>query len=139
MNIQLLTIGVVIGCCFLFGLLTVLLSYQRMLNKKQLRELSLLTNQLAEKTEEIKLLQEEKIEKRNFTDTLNNAAVTTKLQHTRLQLQGHKTPDTPDKYKYLANMVKTGMNVDDVVDILDISPAEADQLVTLARMSRANG
>jgi len=139
METDYLVFGSIIGCCFLLGLLTALLSYQKLVNKRQLGELEALKLQLAAKTEKLNTLlkerEREQEDKADFIETLTKASVTTRLQQPRLQIQGHKVPDPPDKYRYLANMVKNGMSAEDIAAILDISPAEADQLVTLAQMS----
>ncbi len=131
-----LVVGSIIGCCFLLGLLTALLSYQKLVNRRLRSELQALKDRLRDRDERLSSLLREQEEKEEFTRSLAGASVTTRLQRPRLQIQGNNPPDPPVKYRYLANMVKNGMSAEDVAGILDISPAEADQLVTLAQMSR---
>lgn len=44
----------------------------------------------------------------------------------------------PEKYRYLASMAGHGMKAEDIADVLDISPREAEQLVRLAQVGRRN-
>ncbi|BCA79130.1 hypothetical protein [Desulfuromonas sp. AOP6] len=44
----------------------------------------------------------------------------------------------PEKYRYLASMAGHGMKAEEIADVLDISPREAEQLVRLAQVARRN-
>jgi len=138
METNLLISSGIVGGCFVFGLQATLLSYQHLKNKKQEKEIAILQLQLDEKFDELLMLEEKRNTTNTFSESLNKAEVVTLLQNPQLQQKRNNTPDTPDKYKFLANMVKSGMSADDVAGILDISVAEAGQLVTLAKMSNSN-
>lgn len=67
------------------------------------------------------------------------------LQQARMvsRLKGKEdVGDVPDKYRLLATLASRGVSGDDLNDalkILKISPAEAEQLIRLARLTQAGG
>ena len=67
-----------------------------------------------------------------FSATLVQAAITTRLQQPRLQLQTGCKAEPPEKYKFFSNMVAQGMGADEIAPILGISQAEAAQLARLS-------
>ena len=119
----------------LFSLLSslIVILYIKVVHTK--KEVFTLKNKLVSAQYEIDELTQEKEEKQKFTDSLTSAKVTTKLQEPRLQIKNQGIPDTPEKYRYLATMARSGMSIQEISKILDISCEEADQLVTLARIA----
>jgi DNA-directed RNA polymerase specialized sigma24 family protein len=99
------------------------------------KELLDLQKKLDAARQEILLFEKNKTEKKDFVESLSSAAITTKLQEPRLQLGEQDVPETPEKYRYLVTMARNGMSTKDISDILDISEAEAGQLVKLARIA----
>lgn len=74
-----------------------------------------------------------------FADSLDHAAIVTKFQQPRLELQAGKSGDVPEKYKFFANLAARGMSTDEISEVLGISLAEAGQLATLAFISSKEG
>lgn len=72
-----------------------------------------------------------------FNQNLGEAAVTTRLQRTRLFLQTN--PDSlsaPERYRYVHRLAGNGMAAEEIASVLSISGHEARQLVTLAQLAR---
>ena len=73
----------------------------------------------------------EEVDTAGFATTLSDAALTTRLQQPRMQLQSGLRGDAPEKYRFFNNLIGKGMNAEEIAEVLDISPAEAAQLVRL--------
>ena len=72
-----------------------------------------------------------------FNQNLSEAAVTTRLQRTRLALQTRpEGPSAPERYRYVHRLAGSGMAADEIASVLSISSYEARQLVTLAGLAR---
>lgn len=54
----------------------------------------------------------------------------------RLEVSGGQAPE---KYRYVASMAARGMSPSEIAEVLKISPREAEQLVSLARVARGGG
>jgi hypothetical protein len=72
-----------------------------------------------------------------FSESLNQAAMTTRLQQPRLQLQSGVSGEAPEKYKFFSNMVARGMNPSEISEVLGISAVEASQLTRLCGLKDA--
>ena len=66
-----------------------------------------------------------------FTARLDEARL-----KSRLEASGGQTPE---KYRYVASMAARGMSPSEIAEVLKISPREAEQLVSLARVARNGG
>lgn len=75
----------------------------------------------------------------NFAYSLSSASLNTRLQKPKLKLQSGIIRDIPEKYKISAKMASRGMAPDEIASILDISSAEASQLVHLCQVTGARG
>ncbi|HHD63009.1 MAG TPA: hypothetical protein ENK96_01300 [Desulfobulbaceae bacterium] len=72
-----------------------------------------------------------------FAASLNQAAMTTRLQQPRLQLQSGVSGEAPEKYKFFSNMIARGMNPSEISEVLGISTVEATQLTRLCGLNDA--
>jgi len=70
-----------------------------------------------------------------FEQSLARASITTNLQKTRLQLQSGTKGAPPEKYTFFSNLLAKGMKAEEIAEILQISKAEASQLVQLSMLS----
>lgn len=70
-----------------------------------------------------------------FAASLSQAAITTKLQRTRIELQSGARSGPPEKYTFFSSLVAKGMNAEEIAEILDISTTEASQLVQLCGLT----
>lgn len=70
-----------------------------------------------------------------FAASLSQAAITTKLQKSRIRLQSGAGSGPPEKYTFISNLVARGMNAEEISEILDISTTEASQLVHLCSLN----
>lgn len=70
-----------------------------------------------------------------FASSLSDATMTTRLQRTRIQLQSGGGVRAPEKYQFFSNLVARGMNAEEIAEALNISSAEASQLVKLCGLS----
>ena len=72
-----------------------------------------------------------------FNKKLQEASVTTDLQHSRLSTQtSHSKQAIPEKYSFIASMAEKGMKSEEIAGLLSISSTEAEQLVALAQLAR---
>ena len=103
-----------------------------------------LSNQLLEATgslenmqNDLQNLQQKYSQSLEFNQNLSDAAVTTRLQRTRLALQaGPGAPSAPERYRYVHRLAGNGMAAEEIASVLSISSYEARQLVTLAQLAR---
>ncbi len=70
-----------------------------------------------------------------FATSLSQAAMTTRLQKTRIELQSGTRGGPPEKYTFFSSLVAKGMNAEEIAEILDISTTEASQLVQLCGLT----
>ncbi|MCF6186102.1 MAG: hypothetical protein L3J49_01285 [Desulfobulbaceae bacterium] len=70
-----------------------------------------------------------------FATSLSQAAMTTRLQKTRIELQSGTRGGPPEKYTFFSSLVAKGMNAEEIAEILDISTTEASQLVRLCGLT----
>lgn len=72
-----------------------------------------------------------------FTANLNLAELTTRLQQPRPRDYGAIAERTaPERYRYAKQLSESGMEADQISSILTISSHEAEQLVSLSRISK---
>ncbi|WP_457572997.1 hypothetical protein [Desulfolithobacter sp.] len=119
----------------LFLLLGGVILHLRRTVGRQKQRIGSLETMLAKAEEKIHQLEARRREQEEFLETLASAEITTRLQKPRLELHQDGTVETPEKYRYVASMVQNGMTMEEIASILAIAPAEARQLVTLARMA----
>lgn len=119
----------------LFLLLGGVILYFRRTASRQKQQIDSLETMLAKAEEKIRQLEARRREQEEFLQTLASAEITTRLQKPRLELHQSGTVETPEKYRYVASMVQNGMTMEEIASILAIAPAEARQLITLARMA----
>lgn len=71
-----------------------------------------------------------------FKDDLNTAHLATNVHKSRdLAVQKRSDYVTPDRYRYVHSLHQKGLKPMDIAAILAISPIEASQLVSLARLN----
>ncbi|MGL1931432.1 MAG: hypothetical protein OCC45_06685 [Desulfotalea sp.] len=92
-------------------------------------------HELQEITSQLNDIEKELTEMKDFQSSIDKAEITTKLQSSRLDTYD-KGATTPEKYQYINNLTQQGMGADEVASILKISPQEAHQLVSLAKLAR---
>ncbi|MDR3630073.1 MAG: hypothetical protein P4L42_07040 [Desulfocapsaceae bacterium] len=82
-------------------------------------------------------LQEKNQQSNTFSNTLNQAELTTRLQKSRLSAQGHThSMSPPERYRYVHSLAANGMSSQEIASVLSISIHEADQLVNLSRLAQ---
>ena len=125
-----LTLSILFSCvCILAGALTFIrLRAEKRQEKRKIR-------MLCGKVEAILNDSAKNSEAPAFSDSLDHAAMVTKFQQPRLELQTGKLGEVPEKYKFFANLAARGMSTDEISEVLGISLAEAGQLATLAFIS----
>lgn len=74
--------------------------------------------------------------KKSFASSLSSASLNARLQEPKLKLQATVNRDIPEKYKFSIKMAARGIAPDDIASVLDISSAEANQLVQLRNIRR---
>ncbi len=119
----------------LFGLLLFRLFLISIKYKLQHRELLLLKKRLQFTQEELSAFQTGKNEKVHFEKSLSNAGITTRLQESRLHFKEQGIPKTPEKYKIITSLIKKGMDIQEISEILSLPETEARQLIKLASMA----
>ncbi len=119
----------------LFLLLAGVIFSLRQTTRRQQKKITSLEATLIEAREKIHRLETSRQEQKEFLDTLASAEITTRLQKPRLELYQSGSVEPPEKYRYVVSMVENGMTMEEIASILAIAPAEARQLVTLARMA----
>ncbi len=70
-------------------------------------------------------------QREDFSSSLSTASLTTRFQETKLKNQAGVNREIPEKYKISAKMAARGMSAEEISSVLDISSAEASQLVQL--------
>jgi len=107
--------------------------------KKADRQAKLLneTNQtLAEVQKKLIVLQEKDLKSNDFTRSLNQAEITTRLQKSRLSAHNYnRNMSPPERYRYVHSLAANGMSSNEIASVLSISIHEADQLVKLSRLA----
>jgi ATP/maltotriose-dependent transcriptional regulator MalT len=107
--------------------------------KKADRQAKLLneTNQtLAEVQKKLIVLQEKDLKSNDFTRSLNQAEITTRLQKSRLSAHNYnRNMSPPERYRYVHSLAANGMSSNEIASVLSISIHEADQLVNLSRLA----
>lgn len=95
------------------------------------------TGSLENMQNDLQNLQQKYSQSIEFNQNLSDAAVTTRLQRTRLALQaGPESPSAPERYRYVHRLAGNGMAAEEIASVLSISGYEARQLVTLAQLAR---
>lgn len=81
----------------------------------------------------------EGIEKKfnDFKKDLDQAAITTKLQKSRLDFN-QPTPknNPPERYSYIKTLTQKGFSCEEIASVLSISKDEAEQLITLSELNK---
>lgn len=71
-----------------------------------------------------------------FEEDLRRAALTTRFQEPRLNLQQNSQASaTPERYRYIQSMVEMGLDAREIASALSMSLAETTQLITLIKMT----
>ncbi|MDH4317888.1 MAG: hypothetical protein OEV64_05815 [Desulfobulbaceae bacterium] len=103
--------------------------------KQRHNEIWVLQRELQAARRDLALLKQESIKKEKFLQSLSEAQVTNRFQTIRAQRITGMVTGPPEKYRYLTAMIRAGIPVNDIADILDISPMEVNQLLTLAKIA----
>jgi hypothetical protein len=112
------------------------LKKENMLLSQQLTETS---NSLELSRKDITALQEKQLKIDGFQSSLTDAALSTSIQKSRATFQsGDRNRTTPEKYCYIHSLAQKGLSSDEIAAVLTISPHEARQLVTLAKIAQGN-
>lgn len=108
----------------------------RKANDKLKLELATVTENLTLTQESLKSLKAKYTQTIEFQKKLSEAELTTKLQQPRLSAQ-HQSDrqQAPERYQYVRTLAKEGMDAEEIAKILSISKQEAEQLVTLSKLS----
>ena len=109
----------------------------------QKKENKLLAQQLTETTVSLDLnrktlveLQEKHAGVLEFQNSLHEAELTTKLQKPRFNGNNYDAGGSvPEKYRYIHSLTEKGMSSEEIASVLTISKHEADQLVSLSKLS----
>ena len=72
----------------------------------------------------------------DFQQSMAKAQLTTRLQTPRVLQKGNESTTPPEKYQYILSLTERGMGADEISSVLSISRHEAQQLVSLALLSR---
>ena len=72
----------------------------------------------------------------DFQQSMAKAQLTTRLQTPRVSQKGNESTTPPEKYQYILSLTEQGMGADEISSALSISRHEAQQLVSLALLSR---
>ena len=119
----------------LFCVLAFSCAYWYLKNKKNENAIRELQQELQITQHKITLLNREGKINKKFIQSLSEAEVTNRFQALRSPHTADFIPGPPEKYRYLSAMIKTGIPVQDIANILDIPPMEVNQLITLAKMA----
>lgn len=113
----------VLVCVFLCGLSIILYfhGYGRM--KEIRRELNALAQQL------------HSLESVKEADDRNKNSLNSESLKSRFE-QIAETKTIPDKYRHIAQLERSGIGAEEIAEILDVSKYEAEQMLTLARLSK---
>lgn len=117
---------------FIIGLLLCHWMRNRLIIRKQRIRILRLQNELhgdRDKIEELSTRVESA-----FADTLSHMALATKLHTTRFRPDKQKSAQPPEKYHYLRMLIKKGLTLEEISEMLAISTAEASQLIRLAKI-----
>ena len=94
------------------------------------------TGNLENMQHDLQTLRQKYSQSLEFNQNLSEAAVTTRLQRTRLALQTcPETLSAPERYRYVHRLAGNGMAAEEIASVLCISSHEARQLVTLAQLA----
>ncbi len=89
--------------------------------------------------EELKNLHEKQDKSEQFKNNLTAAQLTTQLQKPRLSAQTLRSASSiPEKYNFVHSLIQKNMGSEEIASILSISSHEAEQLVTLSKLGKAN-
>lgn len=110
------------------------------------KENTLLSRQLTETSNSLELtrknltiLEEKQLKIDAFHSSLADAELSTKIEKSRAAgLKNDRNRTTPEKYCYIHSLAEKGMSPDEIAAVLTISPHEARQLVTLAKIAQGN-
>ncbi|MDH3346578.1 MAG: hypothetical protein OEM02_00560 [Desulfobulbaceae bacterium] len=133
-----LTIWTFIISATLLCTLTFFCAYWYLQNKKKENTILELQRELQIVQHKITILNREGKKKEKFIQSLSEAEVTNRFQALRSPRNAGFIPGPPERYRYLSAMIKAGIPVQDIADILDIPPMEIDQLITLAKIAGNN-
>lgn len=103
--------------------------------KQRRNEIWVLQRELQATQCELAIFKQESIKKEKLLQSLSEAEVTNRFQTIRAQRNTGMVTGPPEKYRYLTAMIRAGIPVQDIADILDISPMEVNQLITLAKIA----
>ncbi len=88
--------------------------------------------------EELEDLHKEHTRIKQFKNNLTAAELTVQLQKPRLSAQSSSaTISCPERYSFVHSLIQKKMSSDEIASILSISCHEAEQLVTLSKLGRA--
>lgn len=95
-------------------------------------------NRLKELWESLIVL-EQKMESRNFKVRISDNHFNDQLNKEEFKSRFEKITsfqfDIPEKYRHVAKLERSGLGVREIAEILDVSSIEADQMLSLARLS----
>lgn len=105
--------------------------------KKTVETLTNTKNSLNKLQNKLDTLSGEQKEAPSFDTSLQTAALTTNLQKSRSQYHNQAATITPpERYRYIRSLLENGLDSTKIAAVLAISLQEAEQLVTLVRLSQ---
>ena len=103
------------------------------------RQLAEASNALESTRAELLSLQDKQQKTDEFETSLAEAELAKKFRPARTTIQNPDTNhNTPEKYGFVHSLAQKGLSSDEIASVLTISPHEARQLVTLAKIAQGN-
>lgn len=103
------------------------------------RQLAETSSALDSTRTELSSLQDKLQKTEEFETSLAEAELAKKLRAPRTTIQNPETNhNTPEKYGFVHSLAQKGLSSDEIASVLTISPHEARQLVTLAKIAQGN-
>ncbi len=105
-------------------------------HKRLLEQFKKTSHSLELNQKELHELQSNLATKEIFQKKLSEAALLTRLQQPQMESQPpEQNSSTPEKYCYVHALIQKGMSIQEIGTVLNISPYEAKQLVTLSKIA----
>ena len=131
--------AMVSGLFFLFFMATLIKAISLKRQKEFfLFKLTETTDHLAELKKELKDVRKKHSKAEQFKESLTVAELTTQLQKPRLSAHASSaTSSFPERYSFVHSLIQKKMSSDEIASILSISCHEAEQLVALSKLGKA--